>query len=195
MRSKLKGIIMLRKSILAVGAALLLVPASTSGAITVGSQPGKSFPLISGKYIVTINQQCQPSLSVTYGTVDDVQVVTGVNLDEAPSANTLGSGEIDATNSKGSGTFSINVTQSDGDPIVLNSNIGGTQGTILSVNNSSGSIPFTQTATTLALTDDHGVSTYNIFYGPAKGGVAESAVFGGMDDTGCMEIGSVSQQK
>jgi hypothetical protein len=51
-----------------------------------------------------------------------------------------------------------------------------------------------QTAATLAVTDNHGARTYNIYYGLSKNGVAESAVFGSIDDVGCMEVGSVSQQ-
>jgi hypothetical protein len=172
----------------AASAAILLVPGPAPAA--------PSFPLISGKYVVTIDQQCQPSLFVTYGNIGSATVVTGVSLDEASSAGTLGAGTFDATgNTSGSGTLALTATQSEGDPIVLDSNNGGgAQGTLLSVATSKGSVPFTQTATTFALTDKHGVSTFNVYYGASKSGIVESAVFGGMDDTGCMETGTVSRQ-
>lgn len=186
---------LVRKSLIAASAALSLFPLSAPGA-SVDQQPKKSFPLISGNYLISLNKVCQPSLNVTYGNISGTTVVTNVTFSEATSSSGLTSGRVVATQgqTKGSGTFALTSTESEGDPVVVDNSDGGEQGTILGAGNDKGSVPFVQTATTLSITDNHGTSTYTIYYGLAKNGVAESAVFGGIDDVGCMEVGSVSPQ-
>jgi hypothetical protein len=187
-----KGSIQMLKRGLAVGAALVLVPLTALGA-PLDRQPGKSFPLILGSYAISLTRACQPSLQVAYSNIGGHNVVTGVSMiSGAP--NTLSAGSLSATNSKGSGSLTGTVTQAQGDPIVVQDNLGGEWGTLLSGGAGSGSVTFVQTATTLSITDTDGTSTYNIYYGPAKKGNAVNAVFGGIDIKGCMDVGSITRQ-
>ncbi len=180
----------MKKLLLVATATSLLCPFAALGASNVF--PG-TLPLISGKYLISNTRVCQPTVSVTYSNVSGTNVVTGVSMG-SPSSSQLTGGQLSATNTNGSGTFAGTLTQSQGDPIIVEDNNGGEWGQILGAGTGKGSVTFTQTAKTLAITDQGGTSTFDIYYGPAKKGVAQSAVFAGLDYKGCMEVGSLSAQ-
>jgi len=182
----------MRKSVLAASAALVVLCVLGAGASA--REGAKSFPLISGNYLVTINRVCQPTVTVTYGSNNGNTFVSHVSMDSNSSGG-LTAASMTATNSNGSGTFTFTQTESDGDPIIVEDNQGGEFGNPLTASSGEGSVTFTQTATTIVITDQSGPSTYNIYYGMAKNGVVESAIFGGIDDKGCMQLGQVTEAK
>jgi hypothetical protein len=170
--------------------ASLLCPVAALGA---PFQPAKSFPLISGQYVLSETRACQPTLNVTYSNIGGNNVVTGVSM-SSPSSGQLSGGELTAANTNGSGTLTITLTQSQGDPIIVEDSNGGEWGTILGAGTSKGTVTFVQTAKTIALTDSSGTSTFQVYYGAARKGIAQSAAFAGLDDKGCMQAGSLSVQ-
>jgi hypothetical protein len=153
-------------------------------------QPGSSYPLLSGTYLLQSTTVCQPSLSVTY---NNQGLVTGVNLVEAGDAGNTTTGQFTATQGKpkGTGSISLAATSASGDPIIVTS-VNGEQGTVLGVGTGADNVTFKQTATTLALTDPGGTSTFNIYYGTAVGKNLGYAVFSGLDYKGCAESGNAT---
>lgn len=194
------------RSILAAGAALVplsvqasdlpfplppMYPSFTS------PQTTSSLPLLSGTYVFSLRTFCQPHLTVTYNTKSTVgsNIVSQITLSSPGDSLQEGTLKFVQSSKAGSGTVTITSIDAFGSPfLVENSGVSGSAGTPLEKKANNGSTTFTQTATTIALKDSSGTSTYNVYYGNILNGVVQVAVFGGIDDTGCAEQGTAILQ-
>lgn len=152
-----------------------------------------SLPLLKGAYVFTLRRFCQPELTVTYnksGIVDSIALAASSDqFEEGTLTFVQGS-------TAGSGTVTIAAINDSGSAFLVENSgaSSGTSGTPLAQKTESGSNPFKQTATTFAIKDTSGTSTYNVYYGAVAGGIAQHAVFGGLDDKGCAEQGMMTIQ-
>jgi hypothetical protein len=151
-------------------------------------------PLLKGTYVVSYQRFCQPTLTAsrtTNGSVTSVAISGG--------SNQLSRGTITFVQSKtlGQGTLTQNMITDYGSLFLVVNSGGGTSGTPLTAKSNTGSTSFTQTATTFNIKDGNTAngSTFNIYYGQVTGTgtstVVQHAVFGGIDDQGCAEQGTV----
>ena len=118
-------------------------------------------PILSGKYATSYNEICQqnnPNIPVEGAGATYTQILV-------------------ANFNPSKGTVALNGTSVYG-PLV------GTY-TALTQTSMSGSGTYSNTATTLTVTFSGQSATYSIAYGPVSKGIAQSAVFGGIDQSGC----------
>jgi hypothetical protein len=177
------------KIFLAAGVAASLVPALALSA-PFATQAPSSLPLLSGTYVATIHQFCQPKETVTYSNQGVVENVVLSAVDDELESGTMAF--VQGAN-PGTGTVKLSITSVGGSPfLVKNSGESGSSGVKLQMNTGSVSSTFKQTASTIAITESSGTSTYNVYYGKVSGGIVQHAVFAGIDDKGCASQGSIS---
>jgi hypothetical protein len=150
-------------------------------------------PLLSGSYLYTSHKFCQMSVIAKYGTSSAIKNSPFVaEISTGAGSNTVGLGAGAITFVPGKGTATINGFQADGSVILLSetgSGIGGggVDGAPLAAATESGSTTFTQAATTVSIKEVGGTSTFHIYYGKVSGGIAQNAVFVGINAKGCAE--------
>jgi hypothetical protein len=181
---------MRKSSTTRVAALLILSPLLVQAPYAFAAAP----PLLSGSYVYTSNKFCQITVIAKYGTstaikntpfVDQISTGTGSNTES------FGAGAIKFVQSAtGKGTATINGFQASGSAILLSSTGSGTSGVDgapMATKTESGSASFTQTATTVSIKEDGGTSTFHIYYSKVLSGIAQNAVFAGVDAKGCAE--------
>lgn len=126
-----------------------------------------------------------------------IQTAKGINIDMSRavasvalnnSANELqsGTGNFIQGGTPDSGSLTLAVTDDQGSPFVEAGQLGsGNNSEPLNQSVQNLTIPFTQTFTTLSVTVSSQQETYNVYYGKLINGIAQSAVFGGIDHEGC----------
>ena len=151
-------------------------------------------PLLSGAYLYTKNQLCPMPITVHYATPSSVSgpFVNQVGTGNGPNSIKLGGGTFSFAqgSTAGSGTASIKGTTAYASPVVLTetgAGVTGTDGQTIQSKSETGSAPFSQTATTLTLKTTDGTQNFNVYYGKVAAGIAQSAVFVGVDSKGCAE--------
>ena len=179
------------RSLYAAVAAVAL-SSTLSFAAPFASQPATSstVPEVSGTYVITIHKFCQNKLTVTYKS-GDVESIAYSGSDENLSAGKI----VFKQGSKaGAGTAELTGTTLSGSQFLVKQagSSSGTLGDPLSENTGSDKITFSQTATTISITDSSGTSKYNIYYGKVTSGIVQHAVFAGIDVKGCGEQGIIT---
>jgi len=160
-----------------------------------GAAQAASVPLLSGAYLVTQQTFCQIPLTVTSGVLPKGGNYVQSVQSNSTSGNTvtLAVGKLVFTQSKtapDTGTATLNGVGAGGSNVLLvetGSAGSGTEGAPITQQTNSGNATFSQTLTALTVTLSSGSETYNIYYGKVTGGIAQSAVFGGLDSSGCAE--------
>jgi hypothetical protein len=169
------------------GLSLFVLSAPFASAATV--------PLLSGTYVYASQIVCQMPLTASYSSASasspkgaPVTVVSQITSGSGPNAQSVGAGTLVFVHGAGgSGTVTVNGVNIDGSAVYI-SNVGtgagGAVGSHVGSETTSGKGTFTQTATTLT-TNAGGASTYHVYYGKVAGGIAQYAVFAGIDSQGC----------
>jgi hypothetical protein len=181
---------MRKSSTTRVAALLILSPLLVQAPYAFAAAP----PLLSGSYVYTSNKFCQITVTAKYAPLSATNSTPFVKqLSTGAGSNTegFGAGAIKFVQSAaGKGTATINGFQASGSAILLSSTGGGTSGVDgapMAAETESGSASFTQTATTVSIKEDGGTSTFHIYYGKVSAGIAQNAVFAGVDAKGCAE--------
>jgi hypothetical protein len=163
------------KFIFSVGVVFLLLPSLATG--TSFPSAKSKVPLLSGTYLIMTDVFCQAT-----------QTVATKNNGTTAALNNMANGLQQGTltfvqgSTPGSGTATQNANNEEGSPFLESGNVGGGNNTEpLNKSSASGSSPFTQTATTFSFIS----AKFTISYGKVSGGIAQSAVFGGIDHNGC----------
>jgi hypothetical protein len=182
----------MRKSITnSIAALLVLSPLLASAPSAFAATP-----LLSGSYVYTSNKLCQMSVIAKYGTSTSIKnspFVAEISTGAGSNTQGLGAGSIKFTPGKtGSGTATINGFQATGSAILLTETgsgigSGGVDGAPLASKTETGSSTYSQTATTVSIKGDGGISTFYIYYGKVSAGIAQNVVFAGIDAKGCAE--------
>jgi hypothetical protein len=186
------------KAILAASAALGLLSTQSLGDSFPSAplypsfaSPRATLPLLSGTYVFTGQTICQPQLTVTYGKSG----VTFVSLASNTTGLQEGTMKYVQGTTPGSGTVTLDATDAYGSPVlVVNSGTAGGSGTPMAQKTNKGSLAFTQTTTTFTIMDGNtpGGSTFNVYTGKITNGIIQFAAFGGLDDQGCAEQGTIT---
>jgi hypothetical protein len=166
--------------------------------ITAPSTFGASLPLLSGSYIYTGGRFCQMTIIAGYvsgktATGSGTPLVAQINTGTDSSSQKLSGGILTFVQSgTGSGSASINGFDIGGTTILLQNTGsaiggGGTQGSPLASNASSGNATFKQTATAATLVTPDGTDTFHAYYGKVVSGIVQSVSLIGVDHKGCAE--------
>lgn len=146
-------------------------------------------PLLSGTYLIASSDFCQESMVATEksGAVSTINVTGN---DDALSAGTV---KFKQGSKADAGTLTITQTTVGGTPLLASgSGTTGDAGDTLKESTGTVKTTFEQTATTFSFADGSKTNNFNIFYGKVSGGVAQSAVFVGIDDKGCAQQGTLT---
>ncbi|MGD0190403.1 MAG: hypothetical protein ABSD74_06650 [Rhizomicrobium sp.] len=144
-------------------------------------------PIISGNYIFVSRTFCQPTLTLNYANDQNGQTfVNGVNL-TAPedTAHEVGQASFDSSNQ----TVTFNSFKDHGSNVLLQTS-GGLQGSVIAEKTNSGSVGYSNTATTVTLNG----ATFNATYGKQAKGVSAGFALVGLDAAGCTEEWNFTQQ-
>jgi hypothetical protein len=182
------------RSIFAAGAAIALLStqalADDAGA-SAASPSRATLSLLSGFYIFTSQRICQPQLTVSY----DSNGVSAVSIGSSATSLQEGTYHFVQGTTPGSGTVTVGGIDDYASPVlVTNAGTPGTSGTPMTQQANKGSLAFSQTASTISIMDGNtpSGSTFNVYSGKTLKGIIQSAVYGGIDDGGCAQQGSIS---
>ena len=144
-------------------------------------------PVISGNYVYVTRTLCQPTLTLQYAKDHNGQTfVNGVNLTASESSSqNMGQADFDPSTA----TVSYSGTDDSGDNVLLQTS-GGLQGSVISEKAESGSVAYSNTATTVTLNG----ATFHASYGKTVKGVVQSFSLVGLDSAGCSEQWDATQQ-
>jgi hypothetical protein len=176
------------RTIFATGSAVaLLCMQALAGTV---SSPAAT-PYVSGTYLFTSQTICQPQMTVSYANDGVAMVSLGsstTGLQEGTYKFTPGTNPL-------SGTVTVAGLDDYASPVlVVNSGISGSSGTPMTQQANAGSLSYSLTATTITILDGKSPagSTYNIYPGKVVKGIVQNAVYGGLDDQGCAEQGTIT---
>jgi hypothetical protein len=177
------------KSAYAAGAAVVVFSTLAIAAPFATPDSSSSVPLLSGTYIIAEQTFCQESMVATEksGAVSTIKV-TGD--DDGLSAGTV---KFKQGSTTGAGTLSITQTTVGGTPLLASgSGTTGDAGDTLKESTGTIGTTFKQTATTFSFVDGSKTNSFKVYYGKVSSGVAQSAVFVGIDDKGCAQQGTLT---
>ena len=160
---------MLKSSILGVAIALFCLAGASEAATP---------PILSGKYLATYEQFCQPSLSITYANPPSGFVLSSIS---STNAGKFRSDAVTMTFTPGTSTVVVNGSENKSSAISLLCNVLCSIGDPMTSASVNLSAPYSNTASTMTL---NGV-VYQAIYGALKVGVAQSGVMVGIDGSGC----------
>jgi hypothetical protein len=164
------------KFIVSASVAFVLLPSLTLGAAF--PPPKSKVPLLSGTYLFMGDVFCQATQTVT--TPNGSSTTAALNnmangLQQGTMAFVQGS-------TPDTGTVTEKGNNEEGSPFLESGDVGAGNNTEpLNKNSEGGSGSFKQTATTISFPP----GKFTITYGKVSGGIAQSAVFGGIDVSGC----------
>jgi hypothetical protein len=146
-------------------------------------------PLLSGTYVFTLHKFCQPELQVGYSSGS----IKSLNLSGNDDNLQAGTIKFKQGSTPGAGKATLTSSTVSGSGLLVKQTGGptGTLGDKLAKTTGSDNVTFSQTTTTLSIKSPQGTSTYDVYYGKVAGGIAQHAVFAGLDYQGCAEQGSI----
>lgn len=133
--------------------------------------------MLSGNYLTTYSEYCQPSLSIVY----TGGKVTQVNVN---SAGSITNSVVVANFNPNTCTLQITGQQNNGSDLLLSDNIGNNFGTPFATSPVSQSDPYSNTATTVTIAGN----VYQAIYEPQKKGIASSVALVGNNSVGCADV-------